>query len=47
MIKPAYFPFVEPGLEIHYIDKETGSMLELCGAGVIRREITKAGWAPT
>lgn len=41
-IKPAYFPFVEPGLEINYIDKKTGEVIELGGAGIIRDEIKKA-----
>lgn len=43
IIKPSYFPFVEPGLEVSYVvDKEKGTTIELCGAGVIRKEITKA-----
>jgi phenylalanyl-tRNA synthetase alpha chain len=41
-IKPAYFPFVEPGIEIYFRDKKRGSTMELGGAGVIRKEITKA-----
>jgi phenylalanyl-tRNA synthetase alpha chain len=41
-IKPAYFPFVEPGIEIYFRDEKRGSTMELGGAGVIRREITKA-----
>jgi phenylalanyl-tRNA synthetase alpha chain len=41
-IKPAYFPFVEPGLEIQYTDKNMGTEIELCGGGVIRKEISKA-----
>ncbi len=41
-IKPAYFPFVEPGLEVHYFDKKLNDWIELCGGGVIRDEITKA-----
>jgi phenylalanyl-tRNA synthetase alpha chain len=42
IIKPSYFPFVEPGLEINYYDKKKETMIELCGAGIIRKEITKA-----
>ena len=41
-IKPSYFPFVEPGLEIYYYDDERKDTIELCGAGIIRREITRA-----
>jgi phenylalanyl-tRNA synthetase alpha chain len=41
-IKPAYFPFVEPGLEINYVDKRTGEVIELGGAGIIRDEIKNA-----
>ena len=41
-LKPSYFPFVEPGMEIFYFDKEHNDRIELCGAGIIRKEITKA-----
>ena len=41
-IKPSYFPFVEPGLEVEYFDSEHNDWIELCGGGVIRREITEA-----
>lgn len=41
-IKPAYFPFVEPGLEINYVDRKTGESIELGGAGIIRNEIKNA-----
>ena len=40
--RPSYFPFVEPGMEVKYFDKEHDDWIELCGAGVIRREITEA-----
>ncbi|MDE1810984.1 MAG: phenylalanine--tRNA ligase subunit alpha [Candidatus Micrarchaeota archaeon] len=40
--KPSYFPFVEPGLEAYYYDEKLKDTIELCGAGIIRREITKA-----
>ena len=40
--KPSYFPFVEPSLEIHYFNEDLGEEIELAGAGVMRREITKA-----
>ncbi len=36
--KPAYFPFVEPGVEVHV--QQNGEWLELGGAGIIRREVT-------
>ncbi len=42
IIRPAYFPFVEPGLEIHYYDEKRKETIELCGGGIIRKEITKA-----
>jgi phenylalanyl-tRNA synthetase alpha chain len=41
-LKPSYFPFVEPGLEVLYRDKKRNDTIELCGAGMIRGEITKA-----
>ncbi len=41
-IKPSYFPFVEPGLEVNYYDEEHGDWIELCGGGIIRSEITKS-----
>jgi phenylalanyl-tRNA synthetase alpha chain len=41
-IKPSYFPFVEPGLEVNYYDKNKKDTIELCGGGIIRKEITKA-----
>jgi len=40
--KPSYFPFVEPGLEAYYYDEKMKDTIELCGAGIIRKEITKA-----
>jgi len=42
VIKPSYFPFVEPGMEIEYYDEKRKEMIELNGAGIIRKEITKA-----
>ncbi len=41
-IKPTYFPFVEPGLEIDFKNEKTGEEIELGGSGIIRKEITKA-----
>ncbi len=40
--KPSYFPFVEPGLEAYYYDEKRKCTTELCGAGIIRKEITTA-----
>ncbi len=37
---PSYFPFVEPGVEVHIFYEPRKEWLELGGAGVIRREIT-------
>ncbi len=42
VFKPAYFPFVEPGLEICYYDEKKKDTIELGGAGIIRKEITRA-----
>ena len=33
---------MEPGLEVYYYDKQRDTSIELCGAGIIRKEITKA-----
>ena len=41
-VKPSYFPFVEPGLEVNYYDEEKDTTIELVGSGIIRKEITKA-----
>ncbi|MCL5404337.1 MAG: phenylalanine--tRNA ligase subunit alpha [Candidatus Marsarchaeota archaeon] len=40
--KPSYFPFVEPGLEVNYYDEGHEDWIELCGGGIIRKEITQA-----
>ncbi len=42
VVRPAYFSFVEPGLELFYYDEELQDTIELIGAGIIRKEITKA-----
>ena len=39
---PSYFPFVEPGLQVYYYDEKLKDNVELNGAGIIRREISKA-----
>ncbi len=41
-VRPSYFPFTEPSLEFFYYDKEHDDFIELCGGGIIRKEITKA-----
>ncbi len=38
--KPAYFPFVEPGVEFYAYSEKTKEFIEMGGAGIIRREIT-------
>ncbi len=38
--KPAYFPFVEPGVEFYAYSDKTKEWIEMGGAGMIRREIT-------
>lgn len=42
MLRPSYFPFTEPSLEIFYFDKNHKDYIELGGAGIIREEITGA-----
>ncbi len=39
---PTYFPFVEPGVEIQAYYEPRNEWLEMGGAGIIRREITRA-----
>ena len=38
-IRPSYFPFVEPGLEIHI--KKDGKWLEILGAGMVHPKVLK------
>ena len=38
--KPAYFPFVEPGVELYAYSKGLKEWIEFGGAGMIRKEIT-------
>ncbi len=38
--KPAYFPFVEPGVELYAYSNELKEWIEFGGAGLIRKEIT-------
>ncbi len=38
--KPAYFPFVEPGVEMYARSKSLNEWIEIGGAGMIRKEIT-------
>lgn len=38
--KPAYFPFVEPGVEFYAYSEKTKEWIEMGGAGMIRREVT-------
>lgn len=41
-MRPSYFPFTEPSIEFFYYDKEHDDTIELCGSGIIRKEITRA-----
>ncbi|MGD0729088.1 MAG: phenylalanine--tRNA ligase subunit alpha [Candidatus Micrarchaeaceae archaeon] len=41
-IRPSYFPFTEPSLEVFYYDEKRRSYIELGGGGIIRKEITAA-----
>lgn len=41
-LAPSYFPFTEPSLGFFYYDEKRGDIIELCGGGIIRKEITKA-----
>jgi phenylalanyl-tRNA synthetase alpha chain len=38
--KPAYFPFVEPGVEVYAFSKSLNEWIEFGGAGMMRTEIT-------
>jgi phenylalanyl-tRNA synthetase alpha chain len=42
IFRPSHFPFTEPSLEIYYYDEKKKDSIELGGAGIIRKEITKA-----
>ncbi len=42
MIRPSYFPFTEPSLEVFYFNKDHDDYVEIGGAGMIREEITHA-----
>jgi len=39
-IRPSYFPYTEPSLEIEVFDKKQNAWLELGGAGIFRPEVT-------
>lgn len=39
-MRPSYFPYTEPSLEIDYWNKERGEWLEIGGAGMFRPEVT-------
>lgn len=41
-IRPSSFAFVEPGLEAYFYSKQHQTNIELCGGGIIRREITES-----
>ncbi len=41
-MRPSYFPFVAPGLEVLCEEERRGGTVELGGAGIIRREICDA-----
>ena len=40
-IRPAYFPYTSPSIEIEVFVKEKNSWIELGGAGIFRPEVTK------
>ncbi len=40
-VKPTYFPFTEPSLEVHVYSKDKKQWLELGGAGILRPEVVK------
>ncbi len=40
LMRPSYFPFTEPSLEVFYFDSRHKEYVELAGAGIIRKEIT-------
>ena len=39
-IRPAYFPYTEPSVEVDVYDRKHGKWLELAGAGIFRPEVT-------
>jgi phenylalanyl-tRNA synthetase alpha chain len=41
-LRPHYFPYTEPSVEIDYWNVQRGKWVELGGAGVFRPEVTKA-----
>ena len=41
-IRPSSFAFVEPGLEVYFYSEKHKSNIELCGGGIIRKEITNS-----
>lgn len=38
--KPSYFPFVEPGVEVYAYSEKLNEWVEMCGGGMIRREVS-------
>ena len=41
-IRPSSFAFVEPGLEVYFYSERHKTNIELCGGGIIRKEITNS-----
>ncbi len=41
-MRPAYFPYTEPSMEVDAYNEEKGEWVEIAGAGIIRPEISKA-----
>jgi phenylalanyl-tRNA synthetase alpha chain len=39
-VRPSYFPYTEPSLEVDVFDQKQGRWLELGGAGIFRPEVT-------
>jgi phenylalanyl-tRNA synthetase alpha chain len=40
-LRPAYFPYTEPSVEVEYFNEKKKEWVELGGAGMIRPEVTK------
>jgi phenylalanyl-tRNA synthetase alpha chain len=40
-LRPAYFPYTEPSVEVEYLNKKKNQWVELGGAGMLRPEVTK------
>ena len=40
-VKPSFFPFTEPSMEVEVYDPKRKEWMEIAGAGIFRPEVTK------